>query len=130
MSRQRAGKIQEDARDLSCRGLSFFPLDGTLCLLGQGNNITKTSSLLIPILSSQAPPYNKALNWLQFAYTGDWMGAYVYPASTKFNFITISEGEPLFSPALRRLQNLYTGAYARGYTSTIGPLDPDYELEH
>ena len=130
MTCKRERELHKDARDLAFRNLTFFPLYVNLCLLGQGNNITKTSSLLIPILSSQAPPYNKALNWLQFAYTGDWMGAYVYPASTKFNFITISEGEPLFSPALRRLQNLYTGAYTRGYTSTIGPLDPDYELEH
>ena len=51
------------------------------------------------------------------------------PASTKFSFHTLSEGELIFSPYLRRLQTLYPGAYVRGSTSTLVPLGTRYELE-
>ena len=50
-------------------------------------------------------------------------------ASFEFEFTTLSEGEPLFAPALRRLQILYSRAYARGSTSMLGPLGHEYELE-
>ena len=34
----------------------------------------------------------------------------------------------IFAPDLRRLHPLYSGTYAWGSTSTIGPLRSDYEL--
>ena len=71
-----------DARDLACQSLTFLPLDGSLCLLGRCANITEVSYLLIPPLDSRAPPYDEALNWLQFSNMGDQTGAYVTPALT------------------------------------------------
>ena len=40
------------------------------------------------------------------------------PANTTFYFASPVEGEPLFLPALERLQNLYPRAYNRGTTAT------------
>ena len=39
------------------------------------------------------------------------------------------EGDPLFAPELQQLQTLYPRAYARGYTSTVGHLGPEYDLD-
>ena len=106
--------------------MTFLPLYGASCLLGQGANIAEAFCLLLPLLASKLPPYDKALNWIEFTYTGDWLGDYVDPESTNFNFNTLLQGKPLFAPALRRLQTLYSRAYARGYMSTLGPLGIDY----
>ena len=43
-------KLQEDAKDMACRGLTFVPPDIALCLLVQGANISKAFLLLIPLL--------------------------------------------------------------------------------
>ena len=44
-------KLQEDAKDMACRGLTFVPPDIALCLLVQGANISKAFLLLIPLLA-------------------------------------------------------------------------------
>ena len=77
-----------------------MPPDGASCLLVQGDNTAEASCLLFHLLVSRAPPYDRVLDWLQFAYTGDGFGAYVAPDYTYFDFHTLAEGEPLFSPAL------------------------------
>ena len=48
-------------------------------------NILSTSKGLFTILTVQEPPFEEALDWLQFAYTADRAGAYVAPASTVLN---------------------------------------------
>ena len=58
------------------------------------------------------------------------MGYYVAPGSTNSKFTTVSEVEPLFTPALQRLQTLNPGTYAQGYKSTLGPLSHDNKLKH
>ena len=110
------------------RGLIFFPPDDALCLLGLDLNISEAYLPLSPLPASQVPPYYKALKWLQFIYTGYILGAYVAPGATELDFNTLSEGYPLFALALQRLQTLYLGDYARGYTSMVGPLGPEYKL--
>ena len=69
------------------------------------------------MLASQEPPYEEALDWLQFAFTGDTKGQYVAPSHTTFAFASPLEGGALFLLALERLQTLYPWAYARGAIS-------------
>ena len=52
---KRAGKIQEDARDLAFWVLTFFPPYGASLILGQDANIGEASYLLIPLLAIQVP---------------------------------------------------------------------------
>ena len=47
------------------------------------------------------PPYNKALDWMQFSYTGDWTGDYILTASKGLINYFLAGGEPLFVPALQ-----------------------------
>ena len=67
---ERSKKLQGEGRKLACQGLTFVPPDGASRLLGQTMNITEASKVLILLLSSRAPPYNKALNWIKFIYNG------------------------------------------------------------
>ena len=89
---ERAGKLQEEVQDLAFQGLTLVPPDRAYQLLGRCSNISKASRLLFPLLSSRAPPYDEALNWLKFAYAGDRMGDYVAPASTELVFSTFAKG--------------------------------------
>ena len=50
------------------------------------------------------------LDWIQFAYMGYHMGAYMDPASMDLVFTTLTNGGVLFAPLLQRLQFLYTRA--------------------
>ena len=83
MSCKRSGKHQEDAQDLALWGLKFLPLGGALCLLGRDANIYEASFLLLPLLASRATSYDKALYWIQFSYTGDWLGGLRVPGFNK-----------------------------------------------
>ena len=47
-------------------------------------------------MTGRAPPFEEALNWSQLAYTADWMGAYVEPASTVLFQYAVVEGDELF----------------------------------
>ena len=49
---ERAGKLQEDGRDLAFQGLTFVPPDGASGFLGRGANIYEASRLLFPLLAS------------------------------------------------------------------------------
>ena len=55
---------KEYGQDLSCRGLTFLPLDAATCLLGAPRNMAEASQILSPLLVSRAPPYKEALDWL------------------------------------------------------------------
>ena len=103
MSCEMTGNIQEDAQDLAFWGMTFFPPGSDSCLLGQGANITEASCLPPPLIASKLPTYDKVLDWIQFYYTGDWTGDYVALTLTDFEFSTLTYGELLFAPALRRL---------------------------
>ena len=81
-SYERTGKHIEDIKVLACRGLTFFTPDDASCLLGQGANSAEVSRLIPPLLASREPPYDKALDWIQFTYNGDRFGAYMAPTST------------------------------------------------
>ena len=45
-------------------------------------NVFEASVGLFPLLTGRGPPFEAALEWLQFAYTADRAGSYVAPAST------------------------------------------------
>ena len=92
MPLKRVKKLQEDAQDLSFRGLKFLSPNGALSLLVQSTNIAEASCHISPLLASRAPLYDEAIDWLQFYYTVYWTGAYVAPASTDFQFATLVEG--------------------------------------
>ena len=70
-------------------------------------------------------PYDEALEWIQFTYTGDILGAYVDPGATELELITFTEGGPILDPAMQRLQTLYPEDYDRGSTSMVSPLGPE-----
>ena len=74
MPREREVKHQEDAQGLACRGLKFLPPDGASYLLGRDANIYEASCLLLTLLSSHVPPYDKVMDWIQLSYTRDWLG--------------------------------------------------------
>ena len=85
MPYEREGKLLEGGRYLACHGLTLVPPYCAARIIGaeeQDLNIMTVSQELFPLLTGQAPPFEEALNWLQFAYTADRMGAYVVPAST------------------------------------------------
>ena len=111
---------KEEGRSLSCQGLTILPPDATASLFHLEGSVGKFSKELFPLLAGRDPSYEEALDWIQFAFTGDKKGQYAAPSHTKFSFASPVEGEPLFLPALERLQTLYPGAYARGATSTHG----------
>ena len=71
----RVGKLHEDRKDLAYQGLTFVPPDGDSCLLDQGANILEESFFLFPLIATQVPPYDEALNWLKLSYTGERMGS-------------------------------------------------------
>ena len=114
-----SGKVE--GQSLAFRGLAFLPSDAAAPLFHLEGSVSEFSKILFPFLDDQDPPYEEVLNWLWFAFTCDPKGQYVAPANTYFSFVSPVEGEPLFLPALERLQTLYPEAYARGtiYTSEV-----------
>ena len=107
-------------RSLSCRGLTFLLPDAAAPLFHLEGSVGEFSKELSPLISGREPLYEEALDWLQFAFTGDTKGQYMASAHTKFSFSLPVEGEPLFILALKRLQTLYPGAYSWGAKSTHG----------
>ena len=76
----------------------------------QSINITADSKGIFPLLTGQAPPFEEALAWLQFAYTANQTWAYVVPASTVIVQSTVVEGDELFLVLFANLQKLFRGA--------------------
>ena len=56
-------------------------------------NVFEASAGLFPLLTGREPPFEAALDWLQFAYTADRAGAYVAPASTVLVPSAVAQGE-------------------------------------
>ena len=90
--------------NLACRGLAFLPSDCAAWILGREAdgpaNVFRASAGLLPLLTGQEPPFEAALDWLQFTYTADKAGAYVAPASTVLVRSTVAEGDDLFTALL------------------------------
>ena len=66
-------------------------------MLGLDLNIAEASCLLFSLLVSQDLPYDKSIDWIQFAYTGDRFRAYVVPGATELKFRTRMEGGGQYS---------------------------------
>ena len=60
-------------------------------------NVSKVLAGLFPLLAGREPPFEAALDWLQFAYTADRAGAYVAPASTVLVPSAVSEPQETVS---------------------------------
>ena len=104
--------------NLACRGMAFFPYDFAAWILrGEADrpgNVFEASTGLFPILTGRDPPFEAALNWLQFTYTADRAGAYVAPVSTVLVQSAVAEGGNLFPELLSHLRRQYPEVYVLG----------------
>ena len=73
------------------------------------------------MISGQEPPFEEALDWLQFAYTADRAKAYVAPASTVFVQSAVLEGGDLFLALLAHLRRRYLEVYGLGFDMAWEP---------
>ena len=82
--------------DLDFWGLTFVPPDCASWLLQwevDGSlNVFKASTDLFPLIMGREPPFEEALDWLQFTYTADRADAYVAPASKVLAQSAVVEG--------------------------------------
>ena len=99
----RAGKLPAEGRDLYFWGMTFVPLDSASRLLENPKNIYELIQNLFLLLDVQASPYEKALDCIQFSYTGDQMGAYLTNASMVLVWFVLLEGGPIFAPTLMHI---------------------------
>ena len=104
--------------NLACWGLAFLPADCAAWLLGRTAdrpaNVFEASAGLFPLLTGRELPFEADLDWLQFAYTADRVGAYVAPASTFFVPSAVAEGDDLFPALLAHLMRQYPEVYGLG----------------
>ena len=106
----RVVKAAEGVNDLAYRrGITFITPYGAARLLDTSHNIAEVRQVLFPLLAGWAPPFEEALDWIQFAYTADRMGAYVAPASTVLVPSVSSKGDPLFPDIWRHLLRHFPG---------------------
>ena len=66
------------------------------------------------MLTGPEPPFEAALDWLQFAYTADRAEDYVAPASTVLVQSAIAEEDDLFPALLSHLRRRYPELYGLG----------------
>ena len=84
-------------------------------------NVSKASAGLSPLLTGREPPFEAALDWLQFAYTADRAGAYVAPVSTVLVPSAVAEGVELFAALLAHLRRRYPEVYGFGLVTARSP---------
>ena len=113
---KRASKAaREESLKLAYRGLAFLPVKGAAWLLGREAdrpvNVFKASAGLFPLLNGRAPPFEAALDFLQFAFTADRAGTYVAPASTVLVPLAVAEGDDLFGALLAHLRRRFCIVY-------------------
>ena len=84
-------------------------------------NVFEASAGLFPLLTGREPPFESALDWLQFAYTADRAGAYVAPASTVLVLSAVAEGGELFCVLLAHLRRRYPEVYGLGDNTAWAP---------
>ena len=110
---------------MACWGLAFLPADCASWLLGRSMdgpaNVFESLAGLLPLLTGREPPFEAALDWLQFAYTADRAGAYVEPASTVLVPSAVAEGEDLFGALLAHLRRRYPEVYGLGENTDREP---------
>ena len=95
---------------MSFRGTNFVPPDDASRLLGHGEkNIENVIQTLSPLLDGRAPPFEEALNWIQFDYTADRAGSYMALASTVLAHSVVLEGYQLFFLTWRHPKTSYLG---------------------
>ena len=73
---------KEEVLSLSCQGLTFLPPDAAAPIFHLEGSVSAFSKELFPLLDNREPPYEEALYWPQFAFTGNTKGQYVAPAYT------------------------------------------------
>ena len=103
---------------LARRGLAFLPGDSVTWLLGRTAdgpaNILESSAGLFPLMTGREPPFEAALDWLQFAYKADRAGDYVAHASRVLVLSAVAEGGDLFGALLAHLRRQYPEVYGLG----------------
>ena len=103
---------------MACRGLALLLVDCVAWILGRTAdgppNVFEELAGLSPLPTGREPPFEAALDWLQFAYTADRAGAYVAPASTVLVQYAVSEGDDLLAALLAHLRRQYPEVYGLG----------------
>ena len=100
-SNQAAKGAGTEHHNLACRGLAFLPADCAAWLL---RRTTDGPANVFEASAGLEPPFEAALDWLQFAYTADRAGAYVAPASTVLDPSAVAEGGDFFAALLAHLR--------------------------
>ena len=117
---------------MACRGLAFLPVDCVAWLLGREANgpvnVFEASAGLSPLLNGREPPFEAALDFLQFAFTADRAGTYVAPASTVLVPLAVAEGDNLFGTLLAHLRRRYPEVYGLEHTLARAPERRDTHL--
>ena len=73
------------------------------------------------MLTGQKPPFEEALDCLQFAYTADCAGSGVAPVSMVLSQYTIAEGGELFPEILKHLRRLYPEVFGPAVSLVQAP---------
>ena len=97
--------------DLDLRGLTFVTPDFAAWLLewevDGPLNVLEALKGLLPLITGREPPFEEALDFLQFAYTADREGGFVEPAYTVLAQSEVADGGELFLAFLAHLRRLY-----------------------
>ena len=83
---------------------------------------------LFPLLNVREPPFEEALDWLNFPYTADRAGAYVAPASTVLAQSAVAEGDELFPALLAHLRRLYPEVYGPAVATGWAPERREFQI--
>ena len=81
-----------EGRNLSRQGLTFLPPDAFVPLICLKWSMVDFSHKFFPRLAGRKPTYDVALDWIQFAFTGDPKGQYMAPANTSLSFVSSVNG--------------------------------------
>ena len=76
---------------------------------------------LFPLLNGREPPFEAALDFLQFSYTANRAGAYVAPASKVLFLSVVAEGNEFFAALLAHLRRQYPKVYGFGPVPAWAP---------
>ena len=71
-------------------------LYSTAYLLDSAYNISEASRIQFPLLTGWVHTFEETLDWLQFAYNLDRIGAYMAPVSTVLAQSSMLEGDTIF----------------------------------
>ena len=121
-----------DYVDLDCQGLTFVPSDCASRIIWREAdrplNVFEALTGLFPLLTGREPPFEEALDWLQFTYTVDQAGAYVAPVSTVLAQSKVAEGDELFTALLAHLRRRYPKMYGSAVGMCWAPECRDIQI--